>query len=82
MNIDWLRNLIFDRISDPIAHLGCAGPPECTFPDCKSEGEHDTFLSMTSGKIEVQIDDQEFEIHVRKLPRTMGWSRKDLNLDA
>jgi hypothetical protein len=37
---------------------------------------------MTEGVVEVQIDDQEFEIHVRRLPQTRGWSRKDLNLDS
>lgn len=77
-----LANLIFERLAEPIGEMGCAGPPDCKLPGCKSAGEHDTFLSIINGVVEVQIDDLEFEIHVRKLPRTRGWSRKDLNLGA
>ena len=82
MNNDDLRNLIFDLLSEPIGHMGCAGPPTCGLPGCKSTGEHDTGLSMASGVIEVTIDDQEFEIRVTKAQATRGWSREDLNLDA
>jgi len=82
VNIDDLRSLIFECLSDPIAHLGCAGPPECKQEGCTSTGERDTSLSMRQGVIEVTIDDQEYEIRVTKLPSTRGWSRKDLRLDT
>jgi len=81
VDIDDLRKLIFDRLTDPIACLGCAGPPECEH-ECEPGEKHDTFLAMCQGVIEVTIDDQEFEIRVIKAPATRGWSRKDLNLDA
>ena len=66
MDIHALRDFIFERLADPIAELGCAGPPECRFLDCGSKGEHDTGLSMMAGVIEVMIDDQEYEIRVTK----------------
>ena len=78
MNVDDVRELVFKALAEPIAHLGCAGPPECELEGCTSTGDHDTFLAMRQDVIEVTIDDQEYEIRVVKTPSTRGWSRKDI----
>lgn len=70
---------LYDLLEEPVAELGCAGPPECA--TCPG-GVHHTGLGMFQGVIEVTIDDQEYELRVTKQPATRGWSRKDLNLGA
>jgi hypothetical protein len=62
--------------------MGGAGPPDCDQEGCESKGEHDTFLDLNQGVIEVTVDDQEFEIKVSKVTKTRGWSRKDLDIGA
>jgi len=70
-----LRDLIFDLLETPICELGCAGPPECA--TCPG-GVHDTGLGMFSGVIEVEIDDQIYEIRVTKAKSSRSFSRKDV----
>jgi len=77
VNVDDVRELVFEALAEPIARLGCAGPPTCEHSDCEG-GKHDTGLGMFEGVIEVTIDDQEYEIRVVKTPSTRGWSRKDI----
>lgn len=60
-----LRDLIFESLVEPIAELGCIGPPKCKQPDCKG-GQHSTGLGMFEGVIEVEIDDDVFEINISK----------------
>lgn len=65
MNIDDVRELVFDALAEPVGQLGCAGPPACKQPYCKG-GEHDTGLGVFEGVIEVEIDGDTFEIRISK----------------
>ena len=75
-NLESMRMLIFDALEEPIGDLGCAGPPECT--TCPG-GVHDTGLGMFSGVIEVEIDEETYEIRVTKAKSSRSFSRKDLD---
>jgi len=72
MDLDAVRELVYEWLSEPVAQMGCAGPPEGTLPDCKSEGKHDTGLGMFSGVIELTIDDKTFTIRVEESEEISG----------
>ena len=67
MNINELRDLVFESLAEPICQLGCAGPPTCKQEGCDSKGQHDTGLSMVRGVVYVEIDDARYRIDVSKV---------------
>lgn len=64
MNIDEVREFVFEALSDPMACMGCIGPPECKF-DCEPGGpKYDTGLGTFNGVIELEIDGQAYEVKI------------------
>lgn len=69
MNLEDVKELVFESLSDPVCELGCAGPPECKIEGCKSQGKHDTGLSMFQGEIYIEIDDKVFQVSIKQIPK-------------
>lgn len=69
VNVEQLRDFVYDCLEEPLAQMGCAGPPECEIEGCTSKGEHDTGLAMFQGVIEVAIDDKTFLIRIEEQGR-------------
>ena len=63
MDVDTVREFVFEALCDPMACLGCAGPPECKH-ECEPGPKYDTGLGTFKGVIELEIDGQLYEVHV------------------
>lgn len=66
MNVEEFRDLVFDWLAEPMAHMGCSGPPLCKIKGCESKGEHDTGLATFKGVIEATVDDKTFSIRIEE----------------
>jgi hypothetical protein len=63
MDVHDVREFVFEALADPVACLGCVGPPECKH-ECEPGPKYSTGLATINGVIELEIDGQVYEVCV------------------